>query len=127
MKWHKENPDRLKSEVALIRGFYPQTRIIIKKGRLTAYLWVHGMKARYQLKIIYPDEFPYDEPLAYVIEPKINDAPHTWWCDGHLSIHGDAEPPCVSGKIIMDWAVIWIRVYENWLDTGKWPETIRGQ
>jgi len=126
MKWYEEKPRRLEKEVSLIRKIYPYARISIVKGYLVVKLRVVGRKTRYLLRVVYPRDFPYEEPKAYIDQPQIEYAKHRW-NDGSLCIEGDAEPPALSGKIVMDWAINWIRAFEHWLDTDNWPERIRGQ
>lgn len=126
MKWYEAKPKRLTLEITAIKQVYPSAKAIIEKGRLIVFLNVQGEKTVYLLKVVYPIDFPYDEPKAYVFKPRIKDAPHRWR-DGSLCFEGDAEPPNLSGRIVLDWSVNWLKVFENWLDGKDWPDRIRGQ
>lgn len=124
MKWYKQRPQRCKAEMMAIKRIYPKARILEYKGHLLIFLKVPSRKTRYLIKVVYPGDFPYGQPRAYVIEPKIKDAPHRW-PDGRLSVHEDHEGPHTSGKIILDLTKKWIEAYEKWLDTGRWTKKIR--
>jgi len=127
MKWYEEKPNRLKAEAMAIKEIYPMAKIQEKKGRLVASLIVQGRKAKYLLRVVYPKDFPYEEPKAYIDKPKIEHAEHRWIDDKSLCIEGNVEPPNLSGKIIIDWSINWIKAFENWLDTGYWPNNMRGR
>lgn len=127
MKWYEEKPKRLKAELVLIRQIYPEAWAIKEKGRLVICYYILGRKAKYFVKVVYPDDFPFEEPRAYVVEPKITHAQHRWLEDNSLCVEGNVEPPNVSGKIIIDWSIGWLRVYENWLDGVAWPDHLRGR
>jgi hypothetical protein len=125
MKWYERKPERYNAEVKLIMRNHRKARLFIDKGRLVVFLKIRGRKADYIAKIIYPEEFPYEQPEAYIVEPRIKEAPHRW-SDGHLSIHGIKDGPDISGKIILDWTKLWVLAFENWLDTGRWPKKNSG-
>ncbi|MGB3479911.1 MAG: hypothetical protein WBB67_12215 [bacterium] len=126
MKWYEAKPNRCIMETATIKQVYPAAQIDIERGYLIAFLMFQGRKGSYLLKVVYPSEFPYEEPKAFIKKPRIKDALHRW-LDGSLCIKGNAEPPNLSGKIIIDWSINWIKTYENWLDGIRWPDYIRGQ
>jgi len=121
MAWYKERPERYNAEITLIRRIYPRARLVFEKSRLVALLKVHGNNSTYILKLVYPGEFPYSRPRAYITEPKIKGPPH-FFEDGALCIYPDQEGPQTSGKIILDLAIKWIKAYEYWLKGNDWPE-----
>jgi hypothetical protein len=123
MKWFERNNDRFQGEKLALKRFYPKARLYIKRGRVVIFLKVCGRKRSYIVQVIYPNDFPYEQPKSYIIKPKIKKAPHRFR-DGSLSIHGKYEGPRISGKIILDWSVRWIQAYENWLDSDEWPDSI---
>lgn len=125
IEWYKKRSGRLKRELALLARVYPAVEIAFDKGLLFLKLRVRGRKVLYLLRVVYPEDFPYEGPRAYVDEPIIEESPHRWR-DGSLCFLGDVEPPNLSGKIVLDWSIAWLRIFENWLDTGSWPETVRG-
>lgn len=124
MKWYKQRQERRKAEIVAIKTIYPKARILIHKGHFVVFLKVPGRRAHYLVKVIYPNDFPYKQPKAYVVEPRIKDAPHRW-SDGSLCFHEDYEGPRTSGKIILDLSRKWIEAYERWVDTGRWPKRVR--
>jgi hypothetical protein len=122
MRWYEKRPERYEAEQMLIKKYYPKARIFERKGRIIVFLKIRGRKTNYLIETIYPKDFPYEQPKAFVTKPQIEDALHRWG-DGSLSLHGVIkEPPRLSGKIILDWSKKWVFAYENWVDTGVWPE-----
>jgi hypothetical protein len=120
-KWYERKPERYKLEGMLISTHYPKARMSIERGLLVIGFRVQGRKAFYSVKVVYPGDFPYSEPRAYIIEPVLKgDVPHRW-PDGHLSVHDRSEDvPAISGKIVIDGAIQWIKCFEDWLITHKW-------
>ncbi|MEO0126337.1 MAG: hypothetical protein ABIL44_01135 [candidate division WOR-3 bacterium] len=121
MTWYRERPQRYQKEIEVLRKFYPRTKICWERNLLVAFNEFFTRQNRYLIKVIYPDGFPYDHPRAYVVSPRIHNAPHRY-SDGALSIHFDNDGPQISGKIIFDGAKKWIAAYEHWQKTGYWPE-----
>ena len=126
MKWYEAKIDRFLKERMIIKEFYPTAKMDIKNGHLIALLTVQARKDSYLLEIVYPTGFPYEEPKAYIRKPRIRNAKHRWK-DGSLCVEGKAEPPILSGKIVIDWSINWIKAYEDWLDGIPWPDYVRGQ
>jgi hypothetical protein len=121
MAWYTERPLRYKKELEVLGMYYPNTKINWENGLLVAFHEFFTPRNRYLVKIIYPENFPFKRPKAYVVIPYIKDAPHRY-PDGALSIHFDNEGSQISGKNIFDGAKKWIEAYEGWLRTGSWPE-----
>ena len=126
MTWYEEKPKRLLTEIMLVKKYYPSARICRVKGSVAILLRVQGRKNEYSLRVEYPKDFPYSEPKAFIDQPRLKNIPHRW-SDNSLCIEGDVNPPETSGKIIMDWSINWIRIFESWCDTGKWPKKIKGE
>jgi hypothetical protein len=126
MKWYESKTNRFLKERLTMKRFYPAAEMDIKNGYLIASLIIQARKGSYLLEVVYPSEFPYEEPKAFVKKPRIKNALHRWPDDGSLCVEGDAEPPNLSGKIIVDWSINWIKAYENWLDGIRWPDYVRG-
>jgi hypothetical protein len=128
MEWYDVDPRRFECEVMLLKKHYPKTRIFIQRGQLTLYHKVKAKKTKYLAKIIYPYDFPYGPPEAYIIEPKL---PNIYeeihrFADGNLCLAPpDQVGPQTSGLVICDWTVDWVAGYEIWLKTGVFPATIR--
>lgn len=121
MAWFRERPERYNAEITLIRRRYPSARISFEHGSLVAMLKVQGRSTSYEVKLIYPDSFPYSPPMVYLVKPEIKHAPHRF-SGGGLCVYSEIDGPQISGKVILDWAVQWIFSYETWLKTGHFPK-----
>lgn len=80
----------------------------------------------YHVLITYPDGFPYERPLAYVVAPELPPhAPHRYINpEGALCLFPNSFDPslgCTAGTIRAR-AGLWIDCFESWLLTGKWKE-----
>lgn len=124
MQWFRKKPDRLEEEILTLKKYHPHARACIKKGQLTIFLKVVGKKSKYLAKITYPKDFPYDQPVAYILEPKIvgpYEETHRY-SNGSLCLAKPSQVGIwVSGKIICDWVKRWVRSYEIWLETDEFP------
>ena len=77
----------------------------------------------YEIRLRYPDAFPYKPPKAYVMTPKIQESRHIY-SDGHLCLfHKDDKSwePKTTAATVMSWVSLWLHCYEVWLETGDWP------
>jgi len=124
MAWYEENPNRFELEMRLIARNYPQARVFIGKRGITVYLEITGKKSRYLAEIIYPADFPFNQPKAFIRHPKLPSKYH----DIHRFNNGSlclAKPnqtgPQTSGKVICDWTHDWVKSYEAWQDTRVFP------
>ena len=120
MKWYKKNPERLEVEIRLIKTHHQGARIFQERGRIAVFSKFHGRKSHYLAKLIYPDDFPWEQPKVWIIEPRIRKAPHRWR-DRSICLHGEQDGPRISGRIVLDRTNQWIKAYEEWCDTSKWP------
>ena len=129
MAWYEYRPQRLDSEIKLLKKYYsgPTTKYFIENG---LFIIVHKVKGRfhtYIAKSVYPDNFPYEQIDTYIKKPRIRNLGETihMFCNKNLCL---ARPeqigPQTSGKIIIDWLRDWIRGYEIYLDTGKFPDRL---
>ena len=121
MHWFEEKPQRYLAETELIKRCFPQARIFREKNRIVVFHMIIGMKTRYLVRMEYPEDFPYEQPRAFIVEPKINKAEHRWM-DGALCLHGNSDDSRITGKIVLDRTKQWIMAYEEWVDSGNWPE-----
>lgn len=121
MKWFKKIPQRLEVEVELIRKYYPGARVFLERSKLTVFFKFRKRNGYYLAKLVYPDDFPWQQPKVWIIDPTIKKSPHQWR-DKSLCIHGENDDSQISGKIVLDRAGQWIKAYETWHDTGRWPE-----
>ncbi len=121
MHWFEEKPQRYIVETEFIKQNFPRARIFREKNRIVVFHTIIGRKTMYLVRMEYPEDFPYEQPGAFIVEPKINKAKHRW-NDGALCLHSNRDGSSISGKIVLDRAKQWIMAYEEWLDTGVWPE-----
>jgi len=124
MAWFEINQNRFKYEISLLKKRFPNARRGIQDGRFTIYLKIIGRSQIFIARIIYPDNFPYQPPKAYIINPKLVNLyePIHRFCDGSLCLAKSEEINLeTSGKDICDWVKDWVIGYEIWLKTGKFP------
>ena len=122
MEWYEKNKERFLIEKKLFRRHYPQAIIIINNKRVIVFKKVLGKKHSYLIKIVYPRDFPNSQPRAYIVKPHIKKVHHQF-SDSELCLYDSREVgPQTSGKVICDWCVRWIKAYEVWLSSGKWPK-----
>jgi hypothetical protein len=122
MKWYEVNPTRFEFEKMLLRQHHPGCKLIKEYGQFSVHVQVRTYKRCYHLKGIFPDSFP-NSPMTVQIEsPKIKDGPPHYFTDGGLCIYGSRNyGPETTAKVYIDWAKQWIKCYENWQETGRWP------
>ena len=115
MEWYEKNKERFFLEIKMLKNYHPRTRVLISNHTLYIFKEVRGKRARYLIKINYPEDFPYSPPSAYPVKPRIKGAPHQFR-DGELCLYDfDAVGPQTSGKVICDWVDLWIKAYEVWI------------
>jgi ubiquitin-protein ligase len=121
-RWFERLPERFRLEVKLIKQFYPNSKVTQNNRRIEVYLKFRWGRKLYNLLMYYPNRFPYEQPEVIILSPKLFPAPHMFR-DGRLCLWGvDDVGPQTSGKVILDWACGWIRSYEEYRSTNKWPE-----
>jgi hypothetical protein len=130
MKWYERNPQRFEAEINLIKQNHPGARIFIQRGKVTIYLKVTENKNRYLAEIVYPEDFPYKQPRACIIKPQLpnlHEKIHRFR-DGSLCLaRPEQMGPQTSGKVICDWVKGWVKAYEVWLRTGRFPNKYLGR
>ena len=121
MTWYRTDPRRLEKEVALMTA---RTRAELRQSG-DGVFWVEDLVSTtgqpFTLVIDYPDGFPYEMPRAYVLRPKILQAPHRFE-DGHLCLFSSpfASDPKVTALVVRNRAVVWYLAWEIWKATGEW-------
>ena len=124
-QWHRIKPQLLDREQQAMARFYPSTELNFEpQGNAS---WngdiVTWSGNRYQVSLRYPPVFPYRAPLAYIVNPKIEESRHIY-PDGHLCLfHKDDKAWQVNttGATVMSWVTLWLHCYEAWLESGHWP------
>ena len=121
-KWYKRHPQRLQAEGIIMRQRFGQ--FVLKKDRLGHLFWegilITNFSTPYQVKITYPQNYPYQRPVFHVIRPKIRkDSPHIFE-NGSLCVYPkrwDYKKCTAPAGVTL--VVSWLALYEIWLRTGK--------
>ena len=124
MAWFKENSHRFELEMRLMARNYPHARVFIKKGNIVIFLEVASKRCKYLAEIIYPADFPFSQPKAYIRSPKLPPIYHEIhrFDDGSLCLaRPEQVGPQTSGKMICDWTHDWVKTYEVWKVTKVFP------
>ena len=122
MSWFNRDPERLDIEKQVAVAAYPEARFYKQGDLIRIRVVIRGRKNEYDIEIIYPSRFPAVHPDAFLRSPAEVDCPHIL-PDGQLSVHpAGGFGTEISGKVLIDWSVLWLQHFEYWLDTGNWPE-----
>ena len=124
-QWYLVKPPLLAREEHAMRRFYPNLKLQTapngdKFWQGSVSTWTGN---EYEIRMRYPDNFPYAPLRAYVVNPKIEQSRHIY-PDGHLCLfHIDDKTweTNTTGATAMSWVSLWLHCYEVWLDTGEWP------
>jgi len=126
--WFESKPVRLEIELELMRRHHPQARLLLRNKKLIVFKRVRGRQQVYTFRIEFADDHPYSCPRAYAIEPEtVRGTPH------NIPSHSNRlclfppsmAGPHLSGKVILDWVEAWTMDYEQYRETGRWPERHR--
>jgi len=124
MSWWERNPGRLVLELKIMRDRYPQFELKNVDGRLVWHGFLRSNRGNYyEIAVVYPDNFPYEAPKAYILEPKISGAKHMF-SDGSLCLFAPFDRTWeekTTAATIVTWVATWIFAYEMWKETGEWP------
>jgi hypothetical protein len=121
MPQHPE-PGRLAKEAELMYG---HSLAALVQGSNGEFRWVERLVSaggqRYTLAIVYPPQFPYERPKAFIVEPAIPSAPHRLG-DGSLCLFDNpwATDTKCTALVVRNRAVTWMLVFEAWRKTGDW-------
>ncbi len=132
MQWYQQEAyrSRLGAEYSAVRSRFPQFRLgregsgdLYWQGELTT-----NFGTRYEVKISYPRDYPSRPPAAYVVQPKLKQAPHTYGDGGPLCLFNPEEgashgfdPARTTAAAIIAWTAEWLAYYEVYRRTGSWP------
>jgi hypothetical protein len=121
MKWYERDPIRFEMERQLLRRFYPDVKLLQKRGSMYIHKTVRGRKNTYTVELTYPEKFPWSPLTSRMLTPKLPMSPHQY-SPGMLCLYepGDAGPE-TTGKVFCDWVVQWVYHYERWLRGISWP------
>jgi ubiquitin-protein ligase len=86
------------------------------------------LKSReHTLRIVYPDNFPSQPPITYIVRPRILSPIHQYE-DGRLCLfnprdgtHYGWNPARSTAVTVASWAIQWLYAYYIWRKTSNWP------
>lgn len=114
--WHDRMPARLHQEQAAMKSRFPS--FTLTRGDDGKLGWVGYLYSnrdnRYKVLVDYPEDFPYEEPRAYVLEPRFTS--QHMWKDGHLCLmypDGTTWKTNTTCATIVAIVAAWIFSYEN--------------
>lgn len=125
------NKQQALDEQKALNEFYPNMsfQYMEKKEKLCVTGWIKSTwwKKNYRLLFIYPDNYPYEPPRAYILEPAVKSDVHQFK-DGELCLfHKDAigagktwDPYVNTIVLAISWSILWINAWEYYKDTGIW-------
>ena len=120
MAWFHEQKNRLVVEKRAIEQSFPQFKFYISGDTLFT---IGQLRTRsgitYQIKIIYPTDYPHSCPKVICEWPTVTDAPHI--IDGSLCIHYQEWKSNYTIATVIGWTAHWLHSYEVWKRTNRWP------
>ena len=124
-QWYRVKPQLLEREQKAMARFYPSMNLGFESNGNASWegAIVTWSGKSYKIALRYPPVFPYRAPLAYVVNPKIEESRHIY-PDGHLCLfHKDDKAWQVNttGATVMSWVTLWLHCYEAWRESGHWP------
>ena len=123
MNWYERNGGgRLAVEAELLRRHYPSAKLVLQGGLMRVRMNIRGRLAVYRLEVVYPDRFPNAQPKAYIRQPELSaSTPHLYPDESLCLHHGNEVGNQTSAMVIITWSVLYVRAYERWKTTGRWP------
>ena len=73
----------------------------------------------YDLKIIFPDNYPNSAPDAYCTNHNLKKAPHIL-SEKRLCYHYKEWRPKYTIAVAIGWAADWFDAYDHWRNYGEW-------
>jgi len=124
------DPERRLAEVNAMQSLSKARLVRLPNGQ---YAWVEQLTSiggqPYTIAITYPERFPHEPPLAFVLKPDVSGAPHRFQ-DGSLCLfdhNANATSVKTTAIVVRNRAVVWFALYEVWLQTRQWcPLLSRG-
>lgn len=120
--FERDGGGRLAVEMDLLRRHYPQAVAVLKDGLMRVRMNVQGRKATYCLELVFPRRFPNEVPQVFMRSPKLpGSTPHYFSDDSLCLYHWPEVGMQTSAKILLDWSVMYVKAFELWQDTRRWP------
>ena len=127
MKWYERDPVRFEIEKRLLARHHRGAKITIKNGAMCVHLCVTTRKDSYKLEAVFSSKHPYSPMRVYIRRPCLKGSPLHMYSGEQLCLHGaDDAGPETTAKVYLDWAIQWIKTYEQWRAGKSWPRTNRG-
>jgi hypothetical protein len=133
-QWYELDPQRLVIERKAMQAKFPSFRMHkLDDGRLGWSGVLESNRAnRYQILLIYPEQFPYKQPMVYPIDPKVialeldGDKYKHQYPDLRLCLYfpGDRNFDVrTTAATVVAVSAAWFFAYETWLENGRsyWP------
>lgn len=114
--WHEKMPMRLRQEQDVMNARFPGFTLTRGDGGKLGWLgWLtSNRRNRYRVLIDYPQDFPFSEPRAYILEPRF--VCQHMWKDGHLCLMYPEDSTWqtnTTSATILAIVAAWIFSYEN--------------
>lgn len=124
MRWAERYPWRLQLEMKLL-STAGNGRFVRVSGALAYDEEVVAQGTRFGLRLIYPDNFPFEPPRAHLLYPSLPITAQVHrFIDGGLCLHGAAEwHPTQTGLWLRNRAIAWVAALLQYSRTGVWPES----
>lgn len=131
-KWWAERPERLKKEEFAVDENFPQFTFGKHDGRmfcdgdLTTSSHKHdSFENTYHVVIAYPDNYPFDPPMPYVVNPDLEqyNPPHMYR-DGELCVLEQSDETWKENSTAATMIGLigaWLHAFEVWQATDDWP------
>lgn len=121
MSWYSRDPSRAALEQRAIEQTFPGMRFKMSGTTLLLEGVLRTAYGRsYTIHFVFPDDYPYSAPKAYVPSISRSDVPHRFR-DGSLCIQRNEWSPSYTSAVIVGWAAHWLHAYEIWDRTREWP------
>lgn len=115
--------NRLLAEKALMRERFPG--FSLRRNRSGDLAWQGTLElvrgARFQIRLVYPSHYPYQEPTLRVVEPILHHGTPHRYADGSLCVHRTGWNPATgTAASMIPLAGDWLLHYVHWLATKEW-------
>jgi ubiquitin-protein ligase len=114
--WYEQKPARLRQEQEAMKTRFPSFSLV--RGDDGKLGWVGTLTSnrnhKYKVLIDYPDNFPHEEPSAYILSPRFTS--QHMWKDGHLCLmypDGSTWQTNTTCATILAIVAAWIFAYEQ--------------
>ncbi len=141
MTYWYQNPNlknRLSKESGVMTKKHPQFKLMegdsqlafAKKGSL---FWAGKLRTNFgnvfNVAVVYPENYPYGEIKAFVMEFMKEKSSKHMYMDGHLCLYSNTHDGGKSQGVGMEttaptivaWTAAWLNAWEVYSRTGRWP------